>query len=93
MRSVPLRNASTPLVLFSDGDADEHNRTWSCTRGSSLVRSPNGSLLAFFSGLDGCADGSRQRVALLLHTPALPLTLTLALARTLFLAASGAPRC
>ena len=57
--SVPLRN-ETPFVLFSDGDADEHNRTWSCTRGSSLVRSPNGSLLAFFSGLDGCADGARR---------------------------------
>ena len=79
MRSALLGNASTPFVLFSDGDADEYNRTWSCTRGSSLVRSPNGSLLAFFSGLDGCADGAR-RVALLRHTPTLPLTLTLALA-------------
>ena len=62
--SVPLRN-ETPFVLFSDGDADEHNRTWSCTRGSSLVRSPNGSLLAFFSGLDGCADGARRSALLL----------------------------
>ena len=75
-RSVPLRN-ETPFVLFSDGDADEHNRTWSCTRGSSLVRSPNGSLLAFFSGLDGCADGARRSA--LLITPTLSLTLTLTL--------------
>ena len=58
--AVPLASASTPFVLFSDGDADEYNRTWSCTRGSSLVRAPNGSLLAFFSGLDGCADGARR---------------------------------
>ena len=69
--SVPLRN-ETPFVLFSDGDADEHNRTWSCTRGSSLVRSPNGSLLAFFSGLDGCADGARQSSALLIFPVANP---------------------
>ena len=60
MRSVSLGNASPPFVLFSDGDADEYNRTWSCTRGSSLVRAPNGSLLAFFSGLEGCADGARR---------------------------------
>ena len=79
MHSVQVSNASTPFVLFSDGDADEYNRTWSCTRGSSLVRSPNGSLLAFFSGLDGCADGAR-RVAPLRHTATLPLTLTLSLA-------------
>ena len=78
-RSVPLRN-ETPFVLFSDGDADEHNRTWSCTRGSSLVRSPNGSLLAFFSGLDGCADGARRSA--LLITPTLSLTLTLTLTLT-----------
>ena len=77
--SVPLRN-ETPFVLFSDGDADEHNRTWSCTRGSSLVRSPNGSLLAFFSGLDGCADGARRSA--LLITPTLSLTLTLTLTLT-----------
>ena len=97
-RSVPLRNATpfnlrnaTPSVLFRDGDADEHNRTWSCTRGSSLVRSPNGSLLAFFSGLDGCADGARRSA--LLICPALTLALTPNLTLTLTLSATGAPRC
>merc|ERR1712070_284068 len=50
----------TPFVLFSDGDVDDHNRTWGCVRGSSLVRTPNGSLLAFFSGMLSCADGSPQ---------------------------------
>ena len=50
---------STPFVLFADGQADEHNRTWACTRGSALVRSPRrGWLLAFFSGMRSCADGS-----------------------------------
>ena len=55
---MSVSNTSPRFVIFSDGDADEYNRTWPCTRGSSLVRSPNGSLLAFFSGLDGCADGA-----------------------------------
>ena len=59
----------TPFVLFSDGDVDEHNRTWGCTRGSSLVRSPNGTLLAFFSGMSSCADGAIPS-AMMLRTSA-----------------------
>ena len=59
----------TPFVLFSDGDVDDHSRTWGCTRGSSLVRSPNGSLLAFFSGMLSCADGSPQS-AMMIRTSA-----------------------
>ena len=90
MLPVPLGNASTPFVLFSDGDADEYNRTWSCTRGASLVRAPNGSLLAFFSGLEGCADGARRAMLAETHpSPAahpgpIPTPVT---------TASGAPRC
>ena len=64
-----LPHNDTPFVLFSDGDADEHKRTWACTRGSSLVRSPNGSLLAFFSGMESCSDGV-TRSAMLLRTSA-----------------------
>lgn len=45
-------------TLFRDGGTDSLNRTWACTRGSSLVRSPNGSLLAFFGGMHSCADGA-----------------------------------
>jgi len=60
---------STPFVLFSDGGVDDHNRTWGCTRGSSLVRSSNGSLIAFFSGMLSCADGSPQS-AMLIRTSA-----------------------
>ena len=59
----------TPAVLFSDGDVDEHNRTWACTRGSSLLRSPNGSLLAFFSGMASCADGVTESAQLMRSSP------------------------
>jgi hypothetical protein len=39
-------------VLFSDGDTDDHGRVWGCTRGSTLVKSPDGrALIAFFGGL------------------------------------------
>ena len=57
--------SSGPFVLFRDGDADEHNRTWACTRGSSLVRSPSSALLAFFSGMASCADGTTSSALLL----------------------------
>ena len=61
--------AGNATVLFSDGDTDELNRTWACTRGANLVRSPNGSLLAFFSGMHSCEDGSKG-MALLMRSSA-----------------------
>lgn len=67
--ALTASTAGNATVLFSDGDADEYNRTWACTRGANLVRSPNGSLLAFFSGMHSCDDGNKG-LALLMRSSA-----------------------
>lgn len=56
MTPAPTKSLAPVTVLFTDGEADDTNRTWACVRGSSVVRAPNNSLLAFFAGGKNCAD-------------------------------------